>query len=86
VTDTGWHHLVVTKTGNTTRLYIDGIDRTVLSTSQTLADNSSALIFGAVNPGLGGRLRGTIDEFALYNGVLSPAQVLDHFTAGAGTG
>ena len=86
VTDTGWHHLVVTKTGATTKLYIDGFDRTVLATSQTLANTASALVLGAVNPATGGRLRGTIDEFALYSDVLTQPQVMDHYKAGAGTG
>jgi hypothetical protein len=86
VTDTGWHHLVVTKTAAATKLYIDGNDLTVPSVSQTLANNNVALIIGAVNPGSAGRLRGTVDEFAVYNSVLTPAQVMDHFKAGAGTG
>jgi hypothetical protein len=46
VTDTSWHHLVVTKTAAATTLYIDGTDRTVLSTSQTLANTAVALIVG----------------------------------------
>jgi hypothetical protein len=86
VTDTAWHHLVVTKSGAATTLYIDGTDRTVLFTSQVLANNATALIVGAVNPGTAGRLRGTIDEFAVYNTVLPVATVLDHQKAGAGTG
>ena len=39
-----------------------------------------------MNPGTAGRLTGTIDEFAVYNSVLTPAQVTDHFKAGTGTG
>jgi hypothetical protein len=85
VTDTSWHHLVVTKSGTTRRLYIDGIDRTSLLTNQSLVNTTSALFFGAKS-GTAGFLKGTIDEFAVYNQALSLATVLDHYKAGSGTG
>jgi hypothetical protein len=85
VTDTSWHHLVVTKNGATRKLYIDGVDRTSLLTNQTLVNTTSALFFGAKS-GTAGFLKAAIDEFAVYNQALSLATVLDHYKAGSGTG
>jgi hypothetical protein len=85
VADTSWHHLVVTKSGATRKLYIDGVDRTSLLTNQTLINTTSALFLGAKS-GTAGFLGATIDEFAVYNQALSLATVLDHYKAGSGTG
>jgi uncharacterized repeat protein (TIGR01451 family) len=85
VTGTAWHHLVVSKSGATTLMYIDGIDRTGTGTDQTLADTATALILGS-KAGTSEFLAASIDEFAIYNSVLSGTAVLDHYKAGAGTG
>jgi hypothetical protein len=85
VADASWHHLVVTKSGATRKLYIDGVDRTSLLTNQTLINTTSALFLGAKN-GTAGFLVATVDEFAVYNQALSLATVLDHYKAGSGTG
>jgi uncharacterized repeat protein (TIGR01451 family) len=85
VTGTNWHHLVVTKSGAAAKLYIDGVDRTGTVTNLTLVNTTAALILGAKN-GTSEFLAATIDEFAVYNAVLSGATVLDHYKAGAGTG
>jgi hypothetical protein len=85
VTGTSWHHLVVTKTGAAAKLYIDGVDRSGTVTDFTLVNTAAALILGAKN-GTSEFLAATIDEFAVYNAVLSGATVLDHYNAGLGTG
>ena len=86
VTGTGWHHLVVTKNGAATLLYIDGVDRTGGVTERALTDVSPApLRFGAYD-GVSNYLPASIDEFAVYNAALSAATVLDHYKAGIGTG
>jgi uncharacterized repeat protein (TIGR01451 family) len=82
---TSWHHLVVTKSGSATKLYIDGVDRTGTVSNLTLLNTVSALILGAKN-GTSEFLAAGIDEFAVYNAVLTVAQTLDHFKAGTGTG
>jgi hypothetical protein len=80
-----WHHLVVTKSGAASKLYIYGIDRTGTVTNLTMINTASTLILGAKN-GTSEFLAATIDEFAVYNAVLSGATVLDHYKAGLGTG
>jgi hypothetical protein len=82
---TNWHHLVVTKSGTASKLYIDGIDRTGTVTDLTMANTAAALILGSKN-GTSEFLAATIDEFAVYNAVLPAATVLDHNKAGTGTG
>jgi hypothetical protein len=86
-TDTSWHHVVATKSGATSVVYLDGVNVTGTVTNSTLVSTTTALLFGVVNPSsAGGYLAGAIDEFAFYNTALSAATVLDHYKAGAGTG
>lgn len=86
-TDTSWHHVVATKSGATSVLYLDGVNVSGTVTNSTLVNTTAALLFGVVNPASGGGyFAGSIDEFAVYNTALSAATVLDHYKAGAGTG
>jgi concanavalin A-like lectin/glucanase superfamily protein len=78
---TSWHHVVATKNGTASRLYIDGVDVTGTVTDQTLVNTVDALQISG-SP----RFAGSIDEVAVYNSVLSAAAVLDHYKAGTGTG
>src|SRR6266496_5005395 len=39
VTDTGWHHVVATKSGADVHLYLDGVDVTGAVTNRTLANS-----------------------------------------------
>lgn len=81
--DTNWHHVVATKNGSTTLIYIDGVDRTTGDTAQTLTDPAEPLNIGRSQAG-NQYLNGTIDEVAIYNTVLSPARILAHYNAGTG--
>jgi subtilisin-like proprotein convertase family protein len=78
-----FHHIVATKNGpGAAVIYIDGAPSTVvLSTTQVIANTAFPLTFtGAGAP------PHTLDEFALYDGVLSPSQVAAHHLAGIGGG
>jgi hypothetical protein len=79
-----WHHVVVTKNGATTKIYVDGVDVTGTVTNSTLVNNEKELWFGA-EPGPENFLSASLDEIALYNVALSAAQVLNHYTLGRGT-
>ena len=86
-TDTSWHHVVATKSGATSVLYLDGVNVSGTVTNSTMVNTTAALLFGVVNPASGGGyFAGAMDEFAVYNTALSAATVLDHYKAGAGTG
>ena len=77
-----YHHIVVTKNGSgagTVKIYIDGAPVTVVDVApaQVIQDTNSLLIMGD-----GAGNQADFDEFAVYDGVLSPARVAAHYTAG----
>ena len=80
VTDTNWHHVVATKNGPSTRLYVDGKDVTGSVTNQTMANNAMPLVIGQ-NSG-SSWFDGNVDEVAVYRVALSAAQVASHYSAG----
>jgi acid phosphatase type 7 len=83
VTDTGWHHVAVTKSGATVRLYIDGADVTGSVTNRTMANNTLPLSIGQSSGT--SYWNGTLDEVALYNAALSASTIAAHQNAGAVT-
>jgi hypothetical protein len=81
VTDTAWHHVVATKNGAVSKLYIDGVDVTGTITNQTLINaTSSALRLGTDS---GTWMSGVLDEVAIYNKVLTPQRISAHYAAAA---
>jgi hypothetical protein len=80
ITDTTtWHHVVYTKNGATSKMYVDGADTTGVVTNATLADNTNDLAVGAKNGGV--TLDGTLSHVAMYATALSAARVSAHYTA-----
>jgi len=84
ITDTSaWHYVAVTKSGADIHLYIDGNDATgALGTNQTLTDNTLPLLIG--DGASGGYFNGDLQEVALYNQALTPAQIANHYQLGSG--
>lgn len=83
VTDSEWHHLVATKNGATSKLYLDGADVTGTVTDQTVGDNTIAVTL-ARNGGNSTDYGDVyLDEAALYPYALSAARVAAHFSAAA---
>jgi hypothetical protein len=79
VDTTGWHHVVATKNGPSVHLYLDGADVTGSVTNQTMVNNSQPLAIGQSSST--SYLKGSIDEVALYDTVLTPSQVTQHYEA-----
>jgi hypothetical protein len=79
----GWHHVVATKAGATSKLYIDGVDRTGAVANATLIDNDETVSIAIDTYPTGGveLFAGGIDEVAVYNRALTPAEVLAHYNA-----
>ena len=79
--DGRYHHVVATMSGpGHARIYIDGVpDTAQLSTVHAITDTTYPLTFGTVSSGAA-----QFDEFALYDDVLTDAQVLAHRQLGAG--
>lgn len=85
ITDQNWHHVVVTKNGSTSKVYLDGADVTVAGTNITLTDSGSGnLEIGFQGAGTN-RFTGSLDELALYSVALSATEVLQHYRTGKGT-
>lgn len=83
VTDTTtWHHLAVTKSGATVKIWLDGVDRTGSVTNSTLENTSVILSIGASEAGTEEWWKGSLDEVAVYGAALSEARAKAHFTAG----
>lgn len=81
---TTWHHLVMTKNGNSsgsTRLYVDGVDVTGSDTPVAISSTSNVLLLGASATN-SQSLDGKIQKVAVYSTVLTPTQVLNHYTIG----
>lgn len=74
--DSNWHHVAVTKTGSAIHLYVDGKDVTGSTTNKTLVNGDGRLVMFAPGGGSNG-----YDELAVYNVVLTPTEIVDHYNA-----
>lgn len=87
ITDTGWHHVAVTKSGTNVVFYIDGAAAWTTNYSSSFDFSTSALI-GAeppVDPGFpANSFVGAIDEMSIYGRALSAAEI--SMVAGSGGG
>lgn len=79
------HHCVYTfQSGvtNGSQLWFDGTSR--LTFTATTSIELQAMVFGAgANPPTVQNFAGTLDEIAIYGGILTSAQILAHYQAGA---
>jgi hypothetical protein len=104
--DGQWHHVVVVRDANLQqlRMYVDGALDTFVDIATTSLEASAELNIGYLNrkndPGRH-HFNGTLDEIAIYERVLTPQEISDHYdtelpycdivrltvnTAGTGTG
>jgi hypothetical protein len=83
-----WQHVVgvCDEPNGITRLYINGIQNATATVSGGLQAGTSPISIGSRQAGYGTtytlNFLGSIDEVAIYNYALSPAQVLSHYKAG----
>lgn len=82
VRDGAWHHLVLTKNGGTTVLYLDGeaVHTEGGATNRASTSPWHVMKHGQEAPHAGGRA----DEIAMYDAVLSPRTVKGHYDIGKG--
>jgi hypothetical protein len=84
VTTTGsWQHFVGTYDGGRVRLYRSGVEVASAAQSGSVQPGVSALSIGALSAA-GSFFSGTIDDVALYDAALSPADIRSHYTAAVG--
>jgi len=89
VNDGKWHHFVAISDANTnafgTAMYVDGVLRAKNAAKPVLASSALPLMIGE-NPGSRGReWEGEIDDIAIWNRVLSEAEVAALYNSGTGT-
>jgi hypothetical protein len=77
----GTYHVVGTFDGTTQRLYVNGAQVASAALSGSASVTSNPLVIGSWD-GASEFFAGTIDEPAVYGGVLSAAQVAAHYRAG----
>jgi len=77
----GTYHVVGTFDGTTQRLYVNGTQVASAALSGSASVTSNPLVIGSWD-GASEFFSGTIDEPAVYNAVLSAAQVAAHYRAG----
>lgn len=85
-----WHHVVGTWTGTTAtngvKLYVDGgLAAQATAAAGTVATNAAPLRISGWDTVMAGPFSGTVDEVALYSGVMSAAEVMSHYLVGQWT-
>jgi hypothetical protein len=75
------HHIVVTKSGTTISIYVDGVLDVSGTTSTTNTSTTQGIDWGrrSTNASF---FNGTLDDVAVYGSALSGTRVAAHFTAG----
>jgi hypothetical protein len=69
-----WHHLAATYDGANMKLYIDGVLKSTVAQTGTIAVNSNALALGS-QPGFGEFFGGYADEMRVWNVARTQAQI-----------
>src|SRR5262249_25241110 len=82
ILDTNWHHLAVTKVGPTVVFYIDGVAYSAPNYDPGFIFTTEAAI-GCRVDNMDNSFLGTIDEVAVFNRPLTPAEVQAIYSAGA---
>ncbi len=87
VNDGFWHHVAVIRQSGQLSLYLDGTFQNSAAFAQGLAamDPMTFGYFNTGSPAIGCFCyHGVLDEVAVYNGMLTPAEILAHYNAGNG--
>lgn len=83
ITDTTtWHHIVATKDGTASNIYIDSVNVSGGGTNATLAPADATVYFDVAADGSSFPFTGGTDEDAVYKTALSAGQVLAHYHEG----
>lgn len=75
------YHVVVTKTGATVKMYINGVDRTGVVTNSTCVSEAGAWRIGRNGTASSDFFKGRFEYAAMYSSALSEATVLEHYNA-----
>jgi trimeric autotransporter adhesin len=76
--DNQWHNVIFTHDGTTSRLFVDGVQKT--TNTSTYATGTSNLFIGNYY-GVGSYFNGSLDDIRIYNRALSATEVTQLYTA-----
>jgi autotransporter-associated beta strand protein len=81
-----WNHLVVVNDGAQMRLYLNGIQDSVTAVPTNVINFAVNVAIGRIGPSQTGRnFDGGLDEFAVYDHVLTETQIQNHLNSLGGT-
>lgn len=88
LTADSWYHITGVRNGNTTRVYVNGIEGTSATASIGNTSHDKAIIGGIVTgigstPNASTLFKGAIDNLRIYNYVRTPAQISWEYNRGA---
>ncbi len=77
-----WHHVASVYDGARLVIYIDGVEQVSTPLAKSPTDGRASLKLGARGDDAAERFMGVLDEVAVYDKALSPAQVEAHYVKG----
>ncbi len=85
ITDSNWHHVVVTRSGTTVTFYIDGVSAGGGTWSGAFNNNSDPIRIGTDGPGwsTSSMFNGSIDEVRLYSRSLTATEIRNLYNSGS---
>ena len=82
ITDTNWHHVAVTKSGNQVIFYVDGAADTPVIYNTAFVFTTNAAIGARGDSNAQNAFFGAIDELSIYNRELSAAEINSIYNSG----
>ncbi len=83
ITDTNFHHVAVTKSGNQVIFYVDGVASTPITYGSTFTFTSNAAIGARGDNDARNAFFGDIDELSIFDRALSAAEIASIYSGGA---
>lgn len=78
-----WHNVIVTWSGTSDKLYIDGVDKTVNGTFNGLTSTGANMYLGCLSSSATQCTKGKIDDVRVYNRALTASEVQGIYSVGA---
>jgi hyaluronoglucosaminidase len=79
-----WHHVAAVHDGSQLTVYLDGARDASIATTISPASGTASIKLGARGDDAAQRLRGDLDEAAIYDRALSAEEIERHYLAGVG--
>lgn len=83
ITDTNFHHVAVTKSGNQVTFYVDGVADTPITYNTTFTFTTNAAIGARGDNDVRNAFFGSIDELSIYNRSLAASEIQAIVAAGS---